>query len=203
MTKEERKEYSKIYYIKNKDKLLKKQNEYRINNLDKIKEYRQINKVAINNYEAEYRLNNKEKFSNYDKKRYTDKRKEEIKQRCKSEKSKARRRETRKLTIYDKWRGLLHGSLKRLNRPKEGKTIDLLGYSAIELKSYIKELFTEGMSWDNHGEWHIDHIKPLSSFNKKTPINIVNSLSNLQPLWATTREINGIIYEGNLNKGIN
>jgi len=57
------------------------------------------------------------------------------------------------------------------------------------------------MSWENHGEWHIDHIKPVSSFDKDTPMNIVNALSNLQPLWKTTREINGIIYEGNLNKG--
>lgn len=32
-------------------------------------------------------------------------------------------------------------------------------------------------------------------------MDIVNALSNLRPLWATTREINGIIYEGNLNRG--
>lgn len=68
------------------------------------------------------------------------------------------------------------------------------------LKSSYEQLFTEGMSWENYGEWHIDHIKPVASFNKDTPMNIVNALSNLQPLWATTREINGVIYEGNLNK---
>ena len=33
------------------------------------------------------------------------------------------------------------------------------------------------------------------------PASIVNALSNLKPMWATTREIGGIIYEGNLNKG--
>ena len=26
-------------------------------------------------------------------------------------------------------------------------------------------------------------------------------LSNLNPMWSTTRIINGILYEGNLNKG--
>lgn len=56
------------------------------------------------------------------------------------------------------------------------------------------------MSWDNYGEWHIDHIKPLTKFDKDTPIHIVNALSNLQPLWKTTREINGNLYLGNLNK---
>lgn len=99
------------------------------------------------------------------------------------------------------WRNLLKNSLKRLGQPKEGKTIKLLGYSVSELSKHIETLFTEGMSWDNYGEWHIDHIKRVNDFELDTPPNIVNALSNLQPLWATTREINGIIYEGNLNKG--
>jgi hypothetical protein len=56
------------------------------------------------------------------------------------------------------------------------------------------------MTWDNHGEWHIDHIKMVCEFDKTTHPSIVNALSNLRPLWATTREINGVIYEGNLNR---
>jgi len=40
------------------------------------------------------------------------------------------------------------------------------------------------MSWDNYGEWDIDHKKPISKFNKNTKLSTVNSLSNLQPLWA-------------------
>ena len=98
------------------------------------------------------------------------------------------------------WRRLLTHSLKRLGKEKETHTIDSLGYSALDLKKHISSLFTEGMSWDNYGEWHIDHIKPVSSFNKSTPTNIVNSLINLQPLWASTKTINGYIYIGNLNK---
>ena len=76
----------------------------------------------------------------------------------------------------------------------------MLGYSALDLKQHIESMFTEGMSWDNHGEWHIDHIKQVVSFNSDTAPSVVNALSNLRPLWATTREINGIIYEGNLNR---
>lgn len=101
------------------------------------------------------------------------------------------------------WRSVLKDSVKRLNKKKEGKTIDLLGYSPIELKAHLISLFTDGMNWDNHGEWHIDHIKDVSTFDIETPPNIVNALSNLRPLWATTREINGIIYEGNLNRNKN
>jgi len=98
------------------------------------------------------------------------------------------------------WRRILHNSLRKLGQIKETHTIDLLGYSVLELQHHITSQFTEGMTWENYGEWHIDHIKPIISFPKDTPMNVVNALSNLRPMWATTRKINGIIYEGNLNK---
>ena len=98
------------------------------------------------------------------------------------------------------WRRLLYRLLYQFDKPKEFSTHQLLGYSALELKNHISNLFTEGMSWNNHGEWHIDHIKPVSDFNENTHPSVVNALSNLRPIWATTREINGVIYEGNLNR---
>ena len=39
------------------------------------------------------------------------------------------------------------------------------------------------MYWENHGEWHIDHIRPVSSFTEKD-MHLMNHISNLQPLWA-------------------
>ena len=96
------------------------------------------------------------------------------------------------------WRSLVYRTIK--GKIKIGSTFDLLGYSYDELRIHIESLFTDGMNWENYGEWHVDHIKPLSKFKNDEPISVVNALSNLQPLWATTREINGIIYEGNLNK---
>jgi len=98
------------------------------------------------------------------------------------------------------WRSVLKMSIWRMNGKKEGYTIDLLGYSALEFKEHIETLFTDGMSWDNHGEWHVDHIKNVIEFSEDTPPNIVNALSNLRPMWSTTREINGVVYEGNLNR---
>lgn len=82
------------------------------------------------------------------------------------------------------WRQLLRRVLSQFGKKKENRTIDLLGYSAIELKEHLEKLFLPGMSWDNRKEWHIDHIRPVSSFPMETPINIVNALNNLQPLWA-------------------
>jgi len=98
------------------------------------------------------------------------------------------------------WKNILRNSLRRMNTNKEKHTIELLGYSAEDLKQNLKLKFTDGMTWKNYGEWHIDHQKPISAFCKNTPVSIVNALSNLKPMWATTREINGILYEGNLNK---
>ena len=41
------------------------------------------------------------------------------------------------------------------------------------------------MHGNNWGQWHIDHKYPVSKFYKDTPMSIVNSLDNLQPLWAS------------------
>jgi len=64
-----------------------------------------------------------------------------------------------------------------------------LGYSAEDLKQHLEKNFKEGMSWENYGLWHIDHIKPISSFDKEEDPKIINSLKNLQPLWASENYI--------------
>lgn len=67
-------------------------------------------------------------------------------------------------------------------------TFSILGYSLQELISHLEKQFTEGMSWDNYGQWHIDHIKPVCSFrfaSKEDPaFKECWSLNNLRPLWA-------------------
>jgi hypothetical protein len=42
------------------------------------------------------------------------------------------------------------------------------------------------MSWDNYGEWQIDHIKPLSKFDltDRQQLHEACNFNNLQPLWA-------------------
>lgn len=56
------------------------------------------------------------------------------------------------------------------------------------LVKHIESQWQEGMSWENYGlhGWHIDHIRPISSFDLTDPIerSLVNHWSNLQPLWA-------------------
>ena len=63
-----------------------------------------------------------------------------------------------------------------------------LGYTIDQLKEHLEKKFKEGMSWDNHGEWHIDHVIPQSwlPFDSIEDENFLKCwcLDNLQPLWA-------------------
>ncbi len=62
----------------------------------------------------------------------------------------------------------------------------LIGCEIDYLMFHIQEQFTEGMNWNNYGEWHIDHRKPCASFDLSKP-NAQRKcfhFSNLQPLWA-------------------
>jgi hypothetical protein len=69
---------------------------------------------------------------------------------------------------------------------KSKKTRELIGCSWDEFKTHIEGLFTEGMSWDNHGfyGWHIDHIIPLASAKTQEDLELLCHYTNLQPLWA-------------------
>lgn len=61
-----------------------------------------------------------------------------------------------------------------------------LGCNLKEFKNYIESKFKIGMTWDNYGkEWHIDHIKPLNSFDltNKEQLLTCCHFTNTQPLW--------------------
>lgn len=68
---------------------------------------------------------------------------------------------------------------------KTGKTVELLGCSIGQLQNYLTSKFQFGMTWENYGEWHVDHIKPCSSFDftKKADQQKCFHYTNLQPLW--------------------
>ena len=69
---------------------------------------------------------------------------------------------------------------------------DIIGFTLEQLKHHIEKQFVEGMSWDNYGEWHIDHIIPLSAHHFKDASDIdfkkAWGLKNLQPLWSTDNQ---------------
>jgi hypothetical protein len=92
----------------------------------------------------------------------------------------------------------LHSALK--GDYKTGSAAESLGCSIDEFKGHLANKFYtrstgEEMTWGNYGRggWHLDHVKPLASFNLRDPEHIKEAChyTNLQPLWA----------EDNLSKG--
>ena len=81
-------------------------------------------------------------------------------------------------------RGSLNKAFKRNGYKKTSKSFVLIGCSFEELKINIEIQFKEGMSWSNHGEWHIDHKIPLSWAKTEEQLKELCKYTNLQPLWA-------------------
>lgn len=69
---------------------------------------------------------------------------------------------------------------------KAGSAVSDLGCSIDSLKHHLEQQFQPGMTWQNHGEWHIDHKKPLSTFDLTDRVQFLQAshYTNLQPLWA-------------------
>ncbi len=68
--------------------------------------------------------------------------------------------------------------------PRYKSTLEYIGCSIEELKQHLANKFTDGMSFDNYGKWHIDHIKPCSAFDlsKLEEQEKCFNYTNLQPL---------------------
>ena len=77
-------------------------------------------------------------------------------------------------------------ALKGKGAAKAANTMELIGCTVPELMAHLETQFTEGMTWENQGDWHIDHIRPCASFDLTVPEQQRQCFhwSNLQPLWA-------------------
>jgi len=83
-------------------------------------------------------------------------------------------------------RARVRAAIIRSGGEKSCRTMQLVGCSVPHLRQHLEAKFTDGMTWDNHGEWHIDHIKPCAAFDltcERQQRECFN-YTNLQPLWA-------------------
>jgi len=117
-----------------------------------------------------------------------------------SKKGKERRKRTTNV-LRDSVSNGVRYALRRVAKGKKTKsTFDALPYSPQELKEHLESLFQEGMSWDNYGDWHIDHIIPQSAlpYEDLEDENFQKcwALENLQPLWAEENMSKGSLHEG-------
>lgn len=156
---------------------------------------RVINSTNIKQNKKNYYENNKEKISNCGK-LYREINKKEISIRRKEYQSKDEAKRLRNIYLKGRYdndilykisvnsRASILKAFKRNGFKKTSKTFDLLGCSFDELKIHLENQFKEGMSWENHGEWHIDHKIPLSWAKTEEELKELCKYSNLQPLWA-------------------
>ena len=88
-----------------------------------------------------------------------------------------------------------------LKKDKDLSSQEYLGCNIDTFREHIEAQFEEGMTWDNHGEWHIDHIVPIKyKENGEVPSleEVVERLhyTNTQPLWGSENMSKGNRFVG-------
>ena len=187
-----KKEYTIEWQNKNKEKYKKIQQQYYLNNKEKI------NKRSIK-YNKQHYIDNKELYLERSKQWVEDNR-ERINELVNS-RHKRLWVEDSMFKMKHNIRHLIYNSFKRYknnNWVKSDKTESILGCSMDEFIEHLKAQFKPGMTIGNHGEWEIDHIIPLSSASTKDELVKLNHYTNLQPLWLEENRKKG----GKLNNSL-
>lgn len=158
--------FKEKYASTNKEKIKRRMDAFRAENKDKIlkrqrdlypkwKEYYKI-------YGKQWRENNRERFN----KAIRDRRARDI-----------------NLRIMSNMRCRIYKAIA--NRSKSKGTENLLGCSISDFRDHIQSKFLTGMSFENYGQWQIDHIFPCALFDLSNPIEqkVCFNFRNCQPLW--------------------
>ena len=162
-----------MWYKENKDKITTKRKIYEEDNkikiLNRYKTYRDNNKDIIRIRKQIWYKNNKNKIRS-----------------SRNDYIKFQRKNNLQLKIKDSLRNRFSRALQR--NTKSGSAVRDLGCTIEEFKTYLESKFQPDMNWDNWSRdgWHIDHIKPLASFDLTDRKQLLEAChyTNLQPLWA-------------------
>lgn len=166
-------EKAKEYREKNKEKRRKQHNDWYSKNrearLKKKKEYREKNKDKLKKYRMENKHINREFYQ--------------------------RHKDNPLFKLKSSIRSRIRIAIKKQRLNKNTSTAKMLGCTWEGLKEHLESQFTEGMTWDNYGEWHVDHIKPLALAKTEEELIKLNHYTNLQPLWAKDNLSKGSKYD--------
>jgi hypothetical protein len=160
------------------------------------KRYESKNKKQRSDYHKEWSKDNRDSLRTYHSV-WRDDNREHVKKYGRDYEKK-RRAEDPKYRLAARTRTAVWTCLKERNVAKYRSTFDLLGYTLEELMKHLEGLFTEGMTWDNYGEWHVDHKIPMVKFNftsvEDNEFKICWAIENLQPLWGPDNLSKGSKY---------
>ena len=160
----------KQYYQENKEH----HKQYREENKESNKQWREENKERLAEYHKQYHQENKEY-----RKQYRQENKEHL-----NEYSKQRKNIDPLYKLKCNLRSRTANAFKAKSYTKTSITAEMLGVPYEIASAHIERQFTKGMTWENYGEWHIDHIIPLASAQTESELIKLCHYTNLQPLWA-------------------
>lgn len=170
------KEHRKLYLKEREKKTNRKQQ-----NKERLKRFRENNPEKIKEYNKKYRkkIESKQKKKERNKKYYIENLEHKL----------------GNILRYRLWY-----SLKRESIEKNLSSMTLVGCTKEELIKYIESKFQEGMTWENWSMngWHIDHIRPIASFDLSDPQQLHECFhyTNLQPLWAEDNLKKSDLWDG-------
>jgi hypothetical protein len=148
---------------------------------DRARAYREANKAKVAERKRAYREANKEKIAERNRAYYEAKKKKVI--------AGARRRYAidDAYCLAAKTRTRIKGALRASGLKKSTRTIKLLGCNWEAYRKWIESHFTDGMSWENQDDWHVDHTYPvmpaLQQFGEAA-LPVVFNYRNCKPMWA-------------------
>jgi len=184
-----------------KAKISESNRKQRLKNLDEKREYMKAWYLA-HKHDPAYRENCRKNTRTYYH-RHIEKEKQRAKRYVENNREKvlARFRRLRRtdlnFAIKDRLRATMSRALRRQWARKSLRTMDLVGCSVEDLKLHLEKQFKDGMTWENRSLWHVDHIRPLSSFELKYPEQqkLAFHYTNLQPLWSHENHAKSDKYE--------
>jgi hypothetical protein len=151
------------------------------------KKWRDSNKEFMSNKSKTWYENNKEHRKKY-LKEYREKNADKIRK-TKRNYEKNRKSNDPLYKLISNFRTAIYQVLKENNVKKNGHYFDILKYTPQQLIEHLEKQFSDEMTWDNYGDWHVDHKHPISLYNiKKIGDNKFMkcwSLDNLQPMWGS------------------
>lgn len=175
------------YYKKNRDVLLNKSKERKLKKSDPNSKIRTIRKMFESCDENQsvctkcMNIKHKEKF-------IKDKsRKNGLSAQCNDCKNKYYKNKKKDDIIFrlsTTIRSMISSYIKSNGIKKSKKSEEIIGCKFTDLKIHLELKFIDGMTWENYGLWHIDHIIPISYAKSEEEIYKLNHYSNFQPLWA-------------------
>jgi hypothetical protein len=162
------------------------------------KKWREKNKDNVREYVKTWNEKNKEHRKQY-LKEYREKNIDSIRK-TKRVYEKNRKSSDPLYKLISNFRTAIYQVLKESNVEKNRHYFDILQYTPEELIIHLESQFKDAMSWDNYGEWHVDHKLPITSFNIEEmgdkEFMKCWALENLQPMWGeeNIRKSNKILF---------